>query len=338
MRLFSLLILVFFASFLSFKGKKYIYSQLVFLLAGLVLGFFVKGLEKDVYTFFELSLLGFFGLLYGMSVDVFKVIKTSPESVKKGVIEVLAGMILILVLFAVFHARLLLRERLAITAFILVGASPYFFKDVSRDVIVASFLIPGIVALVAGFWHFSLLKFFILMIVLPVLAYIIRLSFYMNGDFIMSLSTVVGAAVIVPYIAIKYHESPFFYTFLLGIFVNILTGGRIVDFIYKLKDEEKMFFLVFLFLVGMFTRITFIAAFYGFIVYLIKVMFKAGITKFLYGGKGLFYYISQGAPGLVIMIDLLGPGKLLTGVGAILIMAYLFNLLVIAGVYFRERY
>ena len=88
----------------------------------------------------------------------------------------------------------------------------------------------------------------------------------------------------------------------------------------------------------MFTRITFIAAFYGFIVYLIKVMFKAGITKFLYGGKGLFYYISQGAPGLVIMIDLLGPGKLLTGVGAILIMAYLFNLLVIAGVYFRERH
>ncbi len=339
MRLLTLLILVFFTSFLTFRGKKYVFSELIFLISGFIAGMFIKGIERDIYTFFELSLLGFFGLVYGMSIDVTRVIKSSPGAVKKAIIEVLLGAFLILLFFSLLHYHLLFSEKLAIAVFVLIGASPYFVKDTPREVVISSFFVPAVVATITGIIHFHFFDFIVLFVILLVIAYVIKYTFSNEKDTVIALSVILGSAVIIPYVALRYHESPFFYAFLLGIvIINVMRNKDMMSLILRFQDDEKMFFLVFLFMVGLSTRITKEVIFYAIIIYFVKVMFKGMMVKLFHSGKNIRYYIAQGGIGLVMMVDILGPEHLLTGVGASLVTAYFFNLLFMALMSFRENY
>ncbi len=331
MRLFVLLTLAFFASFLSFRGQRYVFSELIFLVLGLLIGRFVKGVSHNIYLFFELFLLGFFGIIYGMSIDVARLFKTSLSSVKRAFIEVISGVFLLLLLTSLLHPRISFWQEMAVISFILIGASPYFIKGSDREEVVAVYFLPAIITTLVGIFHFHFKEFLILMVLLVIIAVLMRLAEGKASDVTTSLSIVLGGAVLVPYMAIRYGESPFFYAFFLGFILNnVLKSRRIMKLLFTFKEDERLFFLVFIFIVGLSAQINVKVVKIAIIIYVVRVLFKIISAKTIYSSKNIMYHISQGGIGLIIAVDALGPGNLLSGVGASLVFAYLLNLIVVS--------
>ena len=328
MRLFVLVLLAFFASFLAFRRERFAISEFLFLLTGIIVGMYVKGLETETYKFFEVFLIGFFGIIYGMSLDISAVIRSSKRSLQLAFLEFVAGLFYMLVISIIFHPHnITLNDKIAILAFIMISASSYFIESLDRERIVASFLLPAIVSLVIGFFTFNYKGFLVLLGTLIISGLVLKISEDRAEDTTMALSIILGAAILIPYIALRYGQSPFLFSFLLGLFLtNLLKSKRLLDLIIKLKEEERMFFLAFLFMIGLFTNLSLEAIKIGIVIFLLRLFYKITVSRIVYSTRDVRHFVSQGALSLVIAMDLFGHGAILKGWGASIVMAYLFNI------------
>jgi len=333
LRLFALVLIAFFASFLSFRGQKFVVSEFLFLASGLIGGLYIKGLEPGTYRFFELFLIGFFGIIYGMSLDLSMILKSAQKSLKLAFMEAFLGIVYLIVVSLVLHPHgITLTEKLAILAFVIVGASPYFIVSLAREEIIASFFLPAIVALalgLAGFHRSSLIMFGAVLVT----GIILKVTEDRAPDTTTALSIVMGGSIIIPYIAIHYDQSPFFYSFIMGILLtNLLRSKRLLELLLKLKEDERLFFLVFLFMIGLFTNVNTEVIKKSLIIFALRVFYKIAISRGLYNSKDDHHFVSCGALSLIIAIDVLGHGEILRGWGAAIVIAYFINI-VFTGIF-----
>ncbi len=300
MILFPLAFLLFSTSFLVFKQKKFFVSELLFISAGLLFGYILKHKIDISFRLLLYLSTGFFGLLYGISIDIRRLSSTSTRLFAP-FLEFTVIFLVILIILKAFSIHYPTSFYFAL--FSTISASPYIFlsRKYDKRALMHSYIQPIFVFMLLPFLNINLYNMItgsiIFLLIILYLYFIARANVSYSA-----ISQIAGLCIIAPTIGFKLKISPLFLSFLIGI---VISNNHIFLNIKKkslaLMNVEKMFYLVFLFMLSYLMSFNFLIP--VIVVVAVRLILKILSARTFYPKSNVMTFVPQGGIALSLLGD-----------------------------------